>query len=104
MPLAAAAVAMDVPFAGQPTYLDEKGLENLLTAVINGPRQTSANSEFRRKIKENLQHRFKWDTRTVEDKVKRAKDGCSRWYPGRKFPSWKYDPERMGADPGRDGY
>eukprot|EP00972_Heterocapsa_arctica_P066014 9739385-Heterocapsa_arctica.AAC.1 len=63
----------------------------MLNAVVNGPRQASAIAEFRHKIKENLQHRFKWDDMEREDKVQRASGGCSRWYPGRKFPPWKFD-------------
>eukprot|EP00972_Heterocapsa_arctica_P104714 15432079-Heterocapsa_arctica.AAC.1 len=38
-----------------------------------------------------------------EEKVQRASDGCSRWYPGRKFPPWKFDVKGV-TDPGRDGY
>eukprot|EP00972_Heterocapsa_arctica_P098115 14476913-Heterocapsa_arctica.AAC.1 len=67
---------MAVPLGGLPD-LTKRGLDDLLTAVVNGPRQTSADAEFRRKIKENLQHRFKWDAMKREEKVQRASDGCS---------------------------
>eukprot|EP00972_Heterocapsa_arctica_P041352 6099775-Heterocapsa_arctica.AAC.1 len=67
---------MDVPLGGLPD-LTKRGLEQILTAVVNGPRQTSADAEFRRKIKENLQYRIKWDGLDREIKVQRAGDGCS---------------------------
>eukprot|EP00972_Heterocapsa_arctica_P093375 13773560-Heterocapsa_arctica.AAC.1 len=38
------------------------------------------------------------------EKVQRASDGCSRWYHGRKFPLWKYDPSSGIKDPGLNGY
>eukprot|EP00972_Heterocapsa_arctica_P101936 15019435-Heterocapsa_arctica.AAC.1 len=102
MPTAAAAVAMAVPLGGLPAP-SERETEQMFTAIVNGPRQTSANAEFRRKIKDNLMYRAKWDTWEREVKVKRAGQGCSRWYPGNHFPTWKFDVKGV-LDPGRDGY
>eukprot|EP00972_Heterocapsa_arctica_P092019 13570855-Heterocapsa_arctica.AAC.1 len=56
MPTAAAAVAMAVPLGGLPVPT-ERETEQMFTAVVNGPRQSSANAEFRRKIKDNLMYR-----------------------------------------------
>eukprot|EP00972_Heterocapsa_arctica_P006388 937126-Heterocapsa_arctica.AAC.1 len=54
-------------------------------------RKTSADAEFRRCVKSNLQYRMRWDNKfKPEDRVQQAKDGCARWYPGRHFPPWEY--------------
>eukprot|EP00972_Heterocapsa_arctica_P061377 9050836-Heterocapsa_arctica.AAC.1 len=59
--------------------------------MINGDRKTSADAEFRRKVKDNLLYRIRWDDSfTIDERTQRAKDGCSRWYPGQHFPPWKY--------------
>eukprot|EP00972_Heterocapsa_arctica_P047171 6958813-Heterocapsa_arctica.AAC.1 len=59
--------------------------------MINGQRKTRADAEFRRCVKDNLLYRSRWDWKlTPEQRTKRARDGCSRWYPGQHFPPWKY--------------
>eukprot|EP00972_Heterocapsa_arctica_P069774 10308378-Heterocapsa_arctica.AAC.1 len=76
----------------------------MMEAICNGSRKTSADAEFRRSVTDNLLYRAKWDnTYTFEQKVQRAKDGCSRWFPGRHFPPWKLNAVGV-VDPGREGF
>eukprot|EP00972_Heterocapsa_arctica_P011863 1737311-Heterocapsa_arctica.AAC.1 len=70
-------------------------------AMINGQRKTSADAEFRRCVKNNLQYRGRWDNKfDVADRTQRAKDGCSRWHPGRHFVPWAYGTPGV-LDPGK---
>eukprot|EP00972_Heterocapsa_arctica_P037582 5531463-Heterocapsa_arctica.AAC.1 len=73
-------------------------------AFINGQRKTSADAEFCRCVKNNLKYRMKWDNQfKPADKTQRASDGCSRWHPGRHFPSWEYGVPGV-LDPGYQGF
>eukprot|EP00972_Heterocapsa_arctica_P003268 486456-Heterocapsa_arctica.AAC.1 len=73
----------------------------MVASVVNGSRQTSTNAEFRRKVKQNLMYRNKWDGWTLDEKTQRADTCCSRCYPGKHFPPWKYKAVGV-TDPGRD--
>eukprot|EP00972_Heterocapsa_arctica_P042285 6232764-Heterocapsa_arctica.AAC.1 len=60
MPVAAAAVAKAVPLGGLPEPTARKSGQ-IIDAVINGKRKTSADAKFCRKVKDNLLHLSKWD-------------------------------------------
>eukprot|EP00972_Heterocapsa_arctica_P043186 6367686-Heterocapsa_arctica.AAC.1 len=78
--------------------------KEMMEALVNGKRKTSADAEFRRSVKDNLLYRAKWDNNyTFESKVRRASDGCSRWHPGRHFPPWSFKAVGV-VDPGRQGF
>eukprot|EP00972_Heterocapsa_arctica_P062079 9152527-Heterocapsa_arctica.AAC.1 len=75
----------------------------MASAIVNGPRQNSKIAEFRRKIKDCLTHRHKWDKESVDHKTTYAEGGCARWTPGEHFASWQYDTAGH-YEPDKDGY
>eukprot|EP00972_Heterocapsa_arctica_P106106 15630332-Heterocapsa_arctica.AAC.1 len=77
MPVAAAAVARAVPLGGLPEPTDRES-KQMIDAMINGDRKTSADTEFRRNVKDNLLYRARCDNKfTVPERTQRASDGCS---------------------------
>eukprot|EP00972_Heterocapsa_arctica_P078404 11560732-Heterocapsa_arctica.AAC.1 len=60
MSVAAAAVAKAVPLGGLPKPTERES-KNMLDAMMNDTRKTSADAEFRRKVKDNLIARSRWD-------------------------------------------
>eukprot|EP00972_Heterocapsa_arctica_P000014 1901-Heterocapsa_arctica.AAC.1 len=84
MPVAAAAIARAVPVTALPTARDK---HIIVEALVNSQRKQSADSEFRRCVKETLIYRLKWDNKYS---VAENKTSC-RWLLA--LPPWPVLPQ-----------
>eukprot|EP00972_Heterocapsa_arctica_P001856 265683-Heterocapsa_arctica.AAC.1 len=95
---------MPVPPGGLPAEPTQRKNIKMYEAVRNGPVQQSPLAEFRRNIKDCLQWREQWRFKlTPDQKIERAGNGSSYFYPGRHFPNWRFGVAGI-YDPGKDGY
>eukprot|EP00972_Heterocapsa_arctica_P098532 14542125-Heterocapsa_arctica.AAC.1 len=72
---------MAVPVTGLPEpEVSDRDRKLMANALVNGKRKQSAESEFKRAVKNCLNYRLRWDNVLNEHEKTQRASGCSRFH------------------------